>query len=88
MEKIDILAVGFAITTVILGCYIAYLKVGIKFILEELAKHHICLEKILKNAEIQNKINTAQDEYNTAVRELLRKWSDDYSPTGGQEQSN
>lgn len=88
MEKIDILAAGFAISTVILGCYIAYLKVGIKFILEELAKHHVCLEKMLENAEIQNKINAAQDEYNTAVRELLKKWSDDYSPTGGRKQSN
>lgn len=88
MEKIDILAAGFAITTVILGCYIAYLKVGIKFILDELAKHHVCLEKMLENAEIQNKINNVQDEYNAAVRELLRKWSEDYSPTGGQKQSN
>lgn len=88
MEKIDILAAGFAISTVIMACYIVYLKVGITFILDKLAKHHVCLEKMLENAEIQNKINTAQDEYNTAVRELLRKWSEDYSPTGGVEQSN
>lgn len=88
MEKIDILAAGFAITTIILACYIAYLNAGIKFVLDKLAKHHVCLEKMLENAEIQNKINAAQDEYNTAVRELLKKWSDDYSPTGGQKQSN
>ena len=41
---------------------------------------------MLENAEIQNKINNAQDEHNTAVRELLKKWSDDYSPTGGVKQ--
>lgn len=86
MEKIDILAVGFAITTVIMACYIVYLKSGIKFILDELVKHHICLEKMLEHAEIQNRINAAQDEYNTAVRELLRKWSEGSSPTGGVEQ--
>ena len=88
MEKIDILAIGFAISIIIFSCYVVYLRVGIKFILEELAKHHVCLEKMLENAEIQNKINAAQDEYNTAVRELLKKWSDDYSPTGGVKQSN
>lgn len=88
MEKIDILAAGFVITTVILGCYIVYLKAGINFICETLAKHHVCLEKMLENAELQNKINNAQDEYNTAVRELLKKWSDDYSPTGSVKQSN
>ena len=88
MEKIDILFTAFAIFVIIISCYICYLKVGINFLCETLAKHHVCLEKMLENAEIQNRINTAQDEYNTAVRELLRKWSEDSSPTGGVEQSN
>ena len=88
MEKIDILAAGFAISTVILGCYIAYLKIGIKFILEELAKHHVCLEKMLESEEAQHRINTAQDEYNTNVRKLLDILIHGSSPTGGQKQSN
>lgn len=88
MEKIDILAAGFVITTVILGCYIVYLKAGINFICETLAKHHVCLEKMLESEEAQHRINTAQDEYNTNVRKLLDILIHGSSPTGGQKQSN
>lgn len=83
MEKIDILAAGFAISTVIMGCYIAYLKVGIKFILEELAKHHVCLENLSKAMEDQVNINEKQIEINKELGKALG-----YSPTGGQKQSN
>ena len=86
MEKIDILAAGFVITTVILGCYIVYLKAGINFICETLAKHHVCLEKILESEEAQHRINTAQDEYNTNVRKLLDILIHGSSPTGGVKQ--
>lgn len=88
MEKIDILAAGFAITTVIMACYIVYLKAGINFICETLAKHHVCLEKMLESEEAQHRINTAQDEYNTNVRKLLDILIHGSSPTGGQKQSN
>lgn len=83
MEKIDILAAGFAITTVILGCYIAYLNVGIKFILDELAKHHVCLEQLLEAMEHQVTINEKQTEINKQLSKALN-----YSPTGSQKQSN
>ena len=86
MEKIDILAAGFAISTVILGCYIAYLKAGINFLCETLAKHHACLEKMLESEEAQHRINTAQDEYNTNVRKLLDILIHGSSPTGGVKQ--
>ena len=88
MEKIDILAIGFTITTIIFICYIAYLKVGIDFLLDALAKHHAAIEKILESEEAQHRINTAQDEYNTNVRKLLDILIHGYSPTGGQKQSN
>ena len=57
MEKIDILAAGFAISTVIMACYIAYLKVGINFLCETLAKHHVCLENLSQAMEDQVNIN-------------------------------
>lgn len=83
MEKIDILAAAFAITTVILGCYICYLRVGIKFILEELAKHHVCLEQLSEAMKHQVTINEKQTEVN---KELSKALGD--SPTGGRKQSN
>lgn len=83
MEKIDILAAGFVITTVILGCYIVYLKVGIKFILDELAKHHICLEQLSEAMKHQVNINEKQTEINKELSKALG-----YSPTGGRKQSN
>lgn len=81
MEKIDILAAGFVITTVILGCYIVYLKVGIKFILDELAKHHICLEQLSEAMKHQVNINEKQTEINKELSKALG-----YSPTGGVKQ--
>ena len=83
MEKIDILAAGFAISTVILGCYIAYLKAGINFLTDMLAKHHVCLEELLKAMEDQVSINEKQIEINKELSKALG-----YSPTGGQKQSN
>lgn len=88
MEKIDILALAFVIVIAIYSCYIAYLKTGINFLVEELAKHHVILEKMLENSEAQNKINAAQDEYNTIVRKLLNELIHGSSSTGGGKLSN
>lgn len=83
MEKIDILAVGFAISTAIIGCYIVYLKTGIKFLLDTLAKHHICIEKLSEAMEHQVNVNEKQIEINKELSKAL-----DNSPTGGRKQSN
>lgn len=83
MEKIDILALALAINVVIFGCYIAYLKVGINFLTDMLAKHHVCLEQLSKAMEDQVSINEKQIEINKELSKALR-----YSPTGGQKQSN
>ena len=91
MEKIDILALSFGIFVIIISCYICYLKAGINFLVEELVKHHIILEKLLESSEAQNKINTAQyeinaaqDKYNTTINQLLTKLINGSSPTGGE----
>lgn len=88
MERVDIVALALIINVIIFGCYIVYLRVAVKFLTDMLARHHIIIEKMLKNAETQDKINTAQDEYNTSVRELLDVLIHGSSPTGGQKQSN
>ena len=88
MEKIDILALALVINVVIFGCYIAYLKIGINFLIKEIANHRVILEKILEKEEAQHKINTTQDEYNTKVRKLLGLLIHGSSPTGGRKQSN
>lgn len=83
MEKIDILALALAINVVIFGCYIAYLKVGINFLTDMLAKHHVCLENLSKAMEDQVSINEKQIEINKELSKVF-----EYSPTGGQKQSN
>lgn len=88
MERVDIVALALLINVIIFGCYIVYLRVAVKFLTDMSARHHVIIEKMLKNAEIQNKINTTQDEYNATVRELLHELIHGSSPTGGQKQSN
>ena len=88
MERVDIVALALLINVIIFGCYIIYLRVAVKFLTDMVARHHIIIEKMLKNAETQDKINTAQDEYNTTVREFLHELAHGSSPTGGQKQSN
>lgn len=83
MEKIDILAIGFAITTIIFICYIAYLKVGIDFLTDMLAKHHVCIEQLSEAMKHQVNINEKQTEINKEISKAL-----DYSLTGGRKQSN
>ncbi len=83
MEKVDIVALALLINVIIFGCYIIYLKIGIKFILDELAKHHVCLENLSKAMEDQVNINKKQVEINKELSKALSS-----SPTGGQKQSN
>lgn len=83
MEKIDILALAFAITTFIIGCYIVYLMAGIKFLLDTLAKHHVCIEKLTEAMKGQITINEKQTEINKELSKTL-----DDSLTGGRKQSN
>ena len=83
MEKVDILALALIINIVIFGYYIAYLKVGIKFLTDMLAKHHVCLENLSKAMEDQVGINEKQIEINKELSKALCN-----SPTGGRKQSN
>ena len=83
MEKIDIVALALIINVIIFGCYIVYLRVGIKFLIDELAKHHVCLENLLKAMEDQVNINEKQIEINKELSKALGN-----SPTGGRKQSN
>lgn len=83
MEKVDILALALIINIVIFGCYIVYLKVGIKFLTDMLAKHHVCLEQLSKAVEDQVSINEKQIEINKELSKALCN-----SPTGGRKQSN
>lgn len=83
MEKIDILFTAFVIFVVIISCYITYLKIGVNFLVEELAKHHVCLEKLSEAMQHQVDVNEKQTEINKLLSEQLS-----YSPTGGGKQSN
>lgn len=87
MEKIDILAIGFAITTAILGCYIVYLKAGINFLCEILAKHQVAMNELLEVMQCQININNEQGEINKIIYDKLKINLDD-SSTGGGKQSN
>lgn len=95
MEKIDVLAAGFVITTIILGCYIVYLKAGIDFLLEKVAECRNDVYELIKIqqniAESQNKINKAQDKINTHqsnfnnnVSKLIDVLNKEMSSTGGE----
>jgi hypothetical protein len=83
MERVDIVALALLINVIIFGCYIVYLRVGIKFLLDELAKHHVCLEQLSKAMEDQVNINKKQIEINKELSKALG-----YSPTGSRKQSN
>ena len=85
MEKIDILFIGFAIYVIIASCYIAYLKAGINFLLEKVAKHRLVIEEFI---DAQDKINDAQNKFNTSVRKLAETLCTKNSSTGGGKQSN
>ena len=90
MEKIDILFAAFVIFVIIISCYIAYLKTGINFLCETLAKHQIAMNELLEAMQNQGNINTKQGEINKIIYDELKinhnKLYD--SSTGGGKQSN
>ena len=57
MEKIDILALAFVIFVIIVSCYICYLKAGINFLCETLAKHQVVMNELLEVMQRQVNIN-------------------------------
>ena len=91
MEKIDILFTAFAIFVIIISCYIAYLKTGINFLCETLAKHQLAMNEILEAMQNQVNINNTQGEINKIVFDKLKinyNINLDDSSTGGGKQSN
>ena len=81
MEKVDVLFIAFVIFVIIISCYIVYLKAGINFLLEKVAEHHNVIEVFIDS---QDKINDAQNEFNTSVRKLAEKLCMKNSSTGGE----
>lgn len=81
MEKVDVLFIAFVIFVIIISCYIVYLKAGINFLLEKVAEHHHVIEVFIDS---QDKINDAQNEFNTSVRKLAEKLCMKNSSTGGE----
>jgi hypothetical protein len=93
MEKIDILFLAFAIFVIITSCYICYLKAGINFLCENLAKHQVVMSELLEAMERQVNINDTQGEINKIICDELKikiKYNInlDDSSTGGGKQSN
>ena len=72
MEMIDILFAAFVIFVIIISCYIAYLKTGINFLCETLAKHEVAMNELLEAMEKQVNINNTQGEINKIVFDKLR----------------
>lgn len=81
MEKVDVLFIAFVIFVIIISGYIIYLKAGINFLLEKVAEHHHVIEVFIDS---QDKINDAQNEFNTSVRKLAEKLCMKNSSTGGE----
>lgn len=86
MEKIDILFIAFVIFVIIVSCYIVYLKAGINFLCETLAKHQIVMDNLLDVMNRQVTINTEQGEINKIILKALKINSVnlDDSSTGGE----
>ena len=72
MEKIDILFTAFVIFVIIISCYIAYLKTGINFLCETLAKHQLAMNELLEAMQNQGNINTKQGEINKIIYDELK----------------
>lgn len=81
MEQIDVLFIAFVIFVIISSLYIAYLKAGINFLMEMLAKQQRGLEELLKAMEVQSSINEKQGEINKDIAKALGEVIN--SPTGG-----
>ena len=72
MEKIDILFAAFVIFVIIISCYIAYLKTGINFLCETLAKHQLAMNELLEAMQNQVNINSKQGEINKIIYDELK----------------
>lgn len=86
MEKIDVLFVVLVIFVIVTGLYIAYLKAGVNFLIDMLAKQQAGLDELLKAMEQQVSINEKQGEINKELAKALGEVVN--SPTGGRKQSN
>ena len=98
MEKIDILAIALCIVIIIFTIYIAYLKEGINFCIEMIARQQNAIEglaKVLENNNVlfnkqcewndsQVAINKAQSKFNNDIEKHIKANSVNHpSPTGG-----
>lgn len=91
MEKIDILFIAFVVFVIIVSCYIAYLKAGINFLCDTLAKHESAIDGLADCMMHQANINDNQREIDKIVFDKLKinySINLDDSPTGGVKQSN
>ena len=86
MEQIDVLFIAFVIFVIITSLYISYLKAGVNFLIEMLAKQQAGLEELVKAIEVQAGINKKQVEINKDIAKALDKVVN--FPTGGVKQSN
>lgn len=79
--------IAFVIFVIIISAYIVYLKAGINFLCETLAKHRVAMDDLLEVMERQVNINVTQSEINKIVFDKLKINDinlDDF-PTGGGE---
>lgn len=85
MEKINVLAIAFIIFVIIISCYITYLKAGINFLCETLAKHQVAMNELLDAMNHQVNINNTQAEINKMICNNLKinNINLDNSSTGG-----
>lgn len=86
MEKVDVLFIGFVIFVIIISSYIIYLKAGINFLCETLAKHQVIMNELLEVMKHQVHINETQGEVNKIIFDKLNINNinlDDF-PTGGE----
>lgn len=86
MEKVDVLFIAFVIFVIIISCYIVYLKAGINFLCETLAKHRATMNELLEVMEHQVHINNTQGEINKVFCDKLNinNINLDDSSTGGE----
>ena len=78
--------IAFVIFVIIASLYIAYLKAGVNFLIEMLAKQQAGLEELLKAMQSQSNINEKQTEMNNVIIKILSDMTN--FPTGGVKQSN
>lgn len=73
MEQIDVLFIAFVIFGIIVSLYIAYLKEGVNFLIDMVAKQQKSLEELLKAMEEQSNINEIQTKFNKEIVKAVEK---------------